>query len=436
MIRFQRLRERYALHFIVLAIVLFPVNALVQVTRPEPYDRFEINWDSFGPAPSAWAIGHDLEVVSPSGITYAVGTAHIRLSLESWNYLLITPPDGAPYLVGGSGARIGRFHYICGMAVAPNGNLVVAEMGNSRVQILSPYGKPVHSFGEMGGRPGQFLAPCGLAVDHTGSIFVADAFGTRVQKFSQDGTFIGMWGSAYQAPFDFADVDDEEDDRGSDRQIFAGFPRVDVGPDEIVVERFGTERSQSGKSYRRSVQTHSVDQMVPAAAAPDTVSLSALAVQPTLDQEGFLASLEEPFRSGIESSLDALLRTIFGEYKLDRKFDSVFLIQAQSGGPPLIFGAIHGQGSGGFTYSYAIFPGETRRIWDRSGRHAYIQPTTNTGVIVYSRAFAPFGEWCNSCMTLTVKNFFEWDGQKFTRIGWTLVPHRWCSELPAGTCDW
>ena len=423
------------MHFIVLAIVLFPVNALVQVTRPEPYDRFEINWDSFGPAPSAWEIGHDLEVISPSGITYAVGTAHIRRSLESWNYLLVTPPDGAPYLVGGSGARIGRFHYICGMAVAPNGNLVVAEMGNSRVQVLSPYGVPVHSFGEMGGRPGQFLAPCGLAVDHDGSIFVADAFGTRIQKFSQDGTFIGMWGSAYQAPFDYADVDDEEDDRGTDRQIFAGFPRVDVGPDEIVVERFGTERSQSGKSYRRSVQTHSVDQMVPAAAAPDTVSLSALAVQPTLDQEGFLASLEEPYRSAVGSSLDALLRTIFGEYKLDRKFDSVFLIQAQSGGPPLIFGAIHGQGSGGFTYSYAIFPGETRRIWVRSGRHAYIQPTTNTGVIVYSRAFAPFGEWCNSCMTLTVKNFFEWDGQKFTRIGWTLVPHRWCSELPAGTCD-
>ncbi|NBQ63693.1 MAG: hypothetical protein EBU40_15590, partial [Proteobacteria bacterium] len=334
MIRFQRLRERYALHFIVLAIVLFPVNALVQVTRPEPYDRFEINWDSFGPAPSAWAIGHDVEVVSPSGITYAVGIKHVQRSLESWNYLLVTPPDQAPYLVGGSGARIGRFHYICGMAVAPNGNLVVAEMGNSRVQVLSPYGVPVHSFGEMGGRPGQFLAPCGLAVDHDGSIFVADAFGTRIQKFSQDGTFIGMWGSAYQAPFDYADVDDEEDDRGTDRQIFAGFPRVDVGPDEIVVERFGTERSQSGKSYRRSVQTHSVDQMVPAAAAPDTVSLSALAVQPTLDQEGFLASLEEPYRSGIESSLDALLRTIFGEYKLDRKFDSVFLIQAQSGGPP------------------------------------------------------------------------------------------------------
>ncbi|MEI8220280.1 MAG: hypothetical protein WCH91_06540, partial [bacterium] len=82
-----------------LAIVLFPVNALVQVTRPEPYDRFEINWDSFGPAPSAWEIGHDLEVVSPSGITYAVGIEHVRRSLVSWNYLLITPPDQAPYLV-------------------------------------------------------------------------------------------------------------------------------------------------------------------------------------------------------------------------------------------------------------------------------------------------------------------------------------------------
>ncbi|NBT26560.1 MAG: hypothetical protein EBT09_08430 [Actinobacteria bacterium] len=297
-----------------------------------------------------------------------------------------------------SGARIGRFHYICGMAVAPNGNLVVAEMGNSRVQVLSPYGMPVHSFGEPGDRPGQFLAPCGIAVHHDGSIFVADAFGTRVQKFSQDGTFIGMWGSAFQAPFEFADVDDESDDRGTDAQLFAAFPRVDVGANEIVVERFGTESSQRGQSYRRSVQTHPVDQMVPAAAAPDTVSLTTLPLLAHLDQVEFLASLEEPFRSGIESSLD------------------------------------HGQGSGGFTYSYALFPGETRRVWDRIGRHAHIHPTTSTGVIMYSRAFAPLGEWCNSCITLHVDNFFEWDGYKFTRIGWSLIPHKWCSELPAGTC--
>ncbi len=153
-----------------------------------------------------------------------------------------------------------------------------------------------------------------------------------------------------------------------------------------------------------------------------------------LDQVEFLASLEEPFRSGIESSLDALLASVYGEDKRDRKLDTVFLTQAQRGGSPLIFGAIHGQGSGGFTYSYAMFPGETRRVWDRIGRHAYILPTTSTGVFVYSRAFAPFGEWCNSCMTLHVGNFFEWDGHKFTRIGWSLIPHKWCSELPAGTC--
>ena len=234
--------------------MLFPVNALVQVSRSAPKDYLESfsNWSS--PVPPAWRVGHDLEVVSPSGITYAVGTSHVRRSLSSWNYVRITPADEAPYLVGGSGARIGRFHYICGMAVAPDGNLVVAEMGNSRVQILSPFGMPVHSFGEMGGRPGQVLAPCGLAVDHDGSIFVADAFGTRVQKFSQDGTFIGMWGSAVQAPFGFADVDDEEDYRGTDAQLFAAFPRVDVGANEIVVERFGTESSQRGNRSRGSVR--------------------------------------------------------------------------------------------------------------------------------------------------------------------------------------
>ena len=433
----RQLRKRYAVHCVVLVFLLFPVNALVQVSRPSPghvvVGLFERHT---GPVPPAWKVGHDLEVVSPSGITYAIGIAHVLQSVDSWNYLLITPADEAPFLVGGSGARIGRFHHICGIAVAPDGNLVVAEMGNSRIQILSPYGKPVHAFGEPGGRPGQLLAPCGLAVDHDGDIFVADAFGTRVQKFSQDGTFIGMWGSAFQAPFDFADVDDEFDDRGTDRQIFAAFPRVDVGPNEIVVERFGTESSQSGQSYRRSVQTHAVDQMVPAAAAPDTVSLPTLPVDAHLDQDEFLASIGEPLRSGIESSLDALLTDIFGEDKGDRKLATVFLIQAQSGGSPLVFGATHYQGSGGFTYSYALFPGETRLVWNRVGRHAAIQPTTGTGVFVYSRAFAPFGEWCNRCISLMVDNFFEWDGHKFTRIGWTLVPHKWCSELPAGTCEW
>lgn len=37
-------------------------------------------------------------------------------------------------------------------------------------------------------------------------------------------------------------------------------------------------------------------------------------------------------------------------------------------------------------------------------------------------------------MTLDVDNFFEWDGHKFTRIGWILIPYKWCGELPAGTC--
>lgn len=149
----------------------------------------------------------------------------------------------------------------------------------------------------------------------------------------------------------------------------------------------------------------------------------------------FLASLEEPFRSGIESSLDALLTRIYREDKRNHELDTVFLIRAQSGGSPLIFGAIHGQGSGGFTYSYALFPGETRLVWDRIGRHAQIYPTMRTGVFAYSRAFSPLGEWCNSCITLQVENFFQWDGHTFTRIGWSLIPHKWCSDLPAGTCS-
>ena len=377
--RIREFRKRYALHCIVLALVLFPVNALVQVSRPAPKDCADAFSSWPGPAPPVRRKGHDLEVVSPSGITYAVGTSQVGRSLSSWNYVRITPVDEAPYLVGGGGTRIGRFHSICGMAIAPDGNLIVVEMGNSRVQILSPYGTPVHSFGEPGGRPGEFLAPCGLAVDHDGSIFVAGSFGTRVQKFRRDGTFIGMWGSAFQAPFEFADVDDDEDDRGTDSHLFAGFPRVDVVANEITVERFGTEPSRIGQSYRRSLRSHKFDQMVPASSAPDPEPLPTQPVRANRDQAEFLASLEEPFRSGIAMTLDARVNEVFGRFGVHGTFSGAFLLEATSGGSPLIFAAVHGQGSGGFTYSYAMFPGETRLVWDRIGRHADILPTTRAG---------------------------------------------------------
>lgn len=78
-----------------------------------------------------------------------------------------------------------------GMAVAPDGDLYVADLGNSRIAVYGPDGDYKFAFGTKGPggaeRPGQFNEPSSVAVGPDGSVYVADAWNHRVQKFSPKG---------------------------------------------------------------------------------------------------------------------------------------------------------------------------------------------------------------------------------------------------------
>jgi tripartite motif-containing protein 2/3 len=63
------------------------------------------------------------------------------------------------------------------------GNIVVAEYGNDRVQVFGPDGRVVRSFGSPGAGPGQLDGPYGVAVDGEGKMLVADNDNNRVQVF-------------------------------------------------------------------------------------------------------------------------------------------------------------------------------------------------------------------------------------------------------------
>jgi DNA-binding beta-propeller fold protein YncE len=63
----------------------------------------------------------------------------------------------------------------------PNGNLIVCEFGNNRLQLFDADGVSLGIYGGAGREPGQLAYPWGVAVDGRGRVFVVDAGNNRIQ---------------------------------------------------------------------------------------------------------------------------------------------------------------------------------------------------------------------------------------------------------------
>ena len=80
------------------------------------------------------------------------------------------------------------------VAVAPNGDLYVCDgYGNARVHRFTADGELIQSWGEPGTGPGQFYLPHGICVADNGQVLVTDRENDRIQFFSPDGEFLDEW---------------------------------------------------------------------------------------------------------------------------------------------------------------------------------------------------------------------------------------------------
>ncbi|NOX76517.1 MAG: 6-bladed beta-propeller [Gammaproteobacteria bacterium] len=93
-------------------------------------------------------------------------------------------------IFGTRGGARGEFNLPTGIAIAPNGNVLVLDSGNFRIQEFSADGQFLKMWGEVGTRFGDFARPRGIAIDGDGNVYVADAAFRNMQVFDSAGRLL------------------------------------------------------------------------------------------------------------------------------------------------------------------------------------------------------------------------------------------------------
>jgi len=112
--------------------------------------------------------------------------------------------DGAHLrTIGSVGAGKGQFYRPWGIAFDGAGHIVVSEIGNKRVQVLRySDGAHLRTIGSEGSGNGQFNDPKGIAVDGEGNVAVFDGCSCRVQVHRlSDGAYIRTIGGSGNGQF-------------------------------------------------------------------------------------------------------------------------------------------------------------------------------------------------------------------------------------------
>jgi DNA-binding beta-propeller fold protein YncE len=178
---------------------LWVVNGALSGSAPR-VEEFNVEGETVTYAGEISNLGTGEGVVCPDGIAVdAKGDVWVADYCED----RVAEFNEAGHLIqqiGSEGTGDGQFRDPEWVAIAPNGNVLVSDHGNNRVQVFKegPDGKYEYltQFGSTGTDDGQFESPQGIAVGPQGDVWVADISNHRVQVFTESGEYITQYGSS------------------------------------------------------------------------------------------------------------------------------------------------------------------------------------------------------------------------------------------------
>ena len=95
---------------------------------------------------------------------------------------------------GKAGSGEGELFHPTNIAITPEGDVLVVDTSNYRIQRFNADGKFLRSYGEVGTTVGTFARPKGIAIDSAGRVYVSDAAFENVQLFNPDGKLLMFFG--------------------------------------------------------------------------------------------------------------------------------------------------------------------------------------------------------------------------------------------------
>ncbi len=177
-----------------------------------PVDPYEENWQNLAARKTFGTQGsEDGQFQNPRGITigpegfvYVADAGNHRIQKFTAEGDFVTAWGRHSPVEAEAGQERG-FNEPWDVAIAPNGDIYVADTWNHRIQKLNPEGEPVTAWGLFGqyspedGEIGQsaFYGPRGIAInsiDESSYVYVTDTGNKRVQVFDLDGEFAFQWG--------------------------------------------------------------------------------------------------------------------------------------------------------------------------------------------------------------------------------------------------
>lgn len=143
----------------------------------------------------------------PAGLAWHEPTRRLYVLDSVRNRITVFDGNGA--LVrhigdSGGGTGNGQFNRPTHLTLDTDGNLLVNDAMNFRLQWLDRDGQFLGKFGKSGNGTGDFAASKGVAADAQGHFYVADALFDAVQIFNQQGQLLLTFGERGSGPGQFS----------------------------------------------------------------------------------------------------------------------------------------------------------------------------------------------------------------------------------------
>jgi DNA-binding beta-propeller fold protein YncE len=176
-------------------------NSRIQKFGPDR--RFLLAWGSAGTGDGQFLGAADV-VVDRNGRVYVVdgnrGGDPDNPTSTRVNSVQVFDDQGAFIASWGApGNEPGQLSSPTGLAIDVDGNILVTDIDNSRLQRFSPEGAYLDGWGGFGVGQREFSLPIDVAVDPIGRIYVVDWSSNDVKVFDNDGRFLDQWsGTKYR----------------------------------------------------------------------------------------------------------------------------------------------------------------------------------------------------------------------------------------------